>query len=348
VTSTQAERAAASAVYWAQPSRRDDDMILGVFKGMSAGEVAEAREILATGALDYLTDQELLDVMVGLASKVLVQVERKTITATDVTVELDASLGSFSGYLATFARDASGDTITPQALEQTVRDFTEGRRRWLLTDGHSDSAADVVAEVDTAQLDSVGLFITAKWLSSDRAQALRQMTLDGSHLGLSIDYSADSQPDGLGGRVLTRVDVYGGAITNKPMNGQAIITEGKDARGRTVALGAPIVGLYDDLQARHRADPELERKARVVAASWVSPTLAKSIGTEMAYSMVMGAAEAKAHRELQGDPERAAAAAKRDRANEYSYGLQRSMARLAVDGCGVCWSCQIGGGCIHA
>jgi len=324
VTSTQAERAAASALYWARPARRDDESIRGAVAHLSGDELAETRAILASGTLDGLSDDALIGLMVGLSVKVLDGLEHKSLaslTATDVTAPTDAALGAFSGYLAAFARDTVGDTIAPAALTQTVADFQAGRRRWLLTDTHSDSAADVVAEVDTARVDSVGLFITAKWLGSDRAQALRQMVLDGASLGLSIDYTADYRPDGQGGRLLTRVDVYGGAITPKPMNGLAVITEGK-AAGRVYAT--PIVDLYADVQAR-RADPDrarLARMAEVVAASWVSPDLARQIGIETAYNMVMGAAEAKAARQVEPDPARQ----RWERQNEYSSNLAAWMA----------------------
>jgi hypothetical protein len=305
--------------------RGDDAAAASVVAGMSPGELAEARDVYQVAgvaeALYELPEAELQGRMVGLAAKSRVPpgLERKTLTATDVTVETGSDLGSFSGYLATFSRDAGGDTIAPQALEQTVRDFNEGRRRWLITDTHSDSASDVVAEVDSAELDSVGLRITAKWLGSDRAQALRQMVLDGAALGLSIDYAAEARPDGAGGRLLTLVSVCGGAITNKPMNGQAIITEGKTAAGRAVALAAPVVDLYADVQARH-ADPDrdrLRRMAEVVAASWVSPALAKSIGTRAAYTLVMDAAERAAARQVERDPERE----RWEADNAYSYAM---------------------------
>jgi hypothetical protein len=325
---SQSERAAAAALYWSKPARRDPDAVRGAVAGMGDAELAEVRAILAGGTLNALSDEALIERMVGLAVKVVDGLEHKSLTATDVTVETDASLGVFSGYLAAFARDAVGDTITPDGLDGTVRDFQAGLRRWLLTDGHSDQAGDVVAEVDTAQLDEVGLFITAKWMGSDRAQQLRQLVLDGAKLGLSIDWDGAYRPDGQGGRLLTRVDVYGGAITPKPMNGRAIITEGKTARGGTVALAVPIVDVYAQAQAQHR-DPDRARlrlMAEVVAASWVSPGLAKSIGTEMAYRMVMGAAEAKAHRELEGDPERTRARQRWERANEYSSNLAAWMA----------------------
>jgi hypothetical protein len=261
-----------------------------VVAGMTASALAEARGVWEVpgvpDALYELPQAELQARMIGLAGKSrapLVLERKTTLTARDVTTETGSDLGQFSGYLASFARDSGGDTITPQALEQTVADFKAGRRRWLITDTHSDSAFDAVAEVVDAQLDSVGLRITAKWLSNDRAQALRQMVLDGARLGLSIDYTAKAQPDGAGGRLLTQVEVYGGAITNKPMNGQAVIVEGKDALRGTVALAAPIVELYQDLQNR-RADPDADlrrRMAEVVNASWCSPELVNSIASRL-------------------------------------------------------------------
>jgi hypothetical protein len=327
VSSAAAERGLYAMTYWLKDG--DPVRAASVVAGMTASVLAEARDVYQTPGvpetLYSLPESELQARMIGLAgkSRVPLCLERKTLTDTDVTVETGSDLGEFSGYLATFARDAGGDTITPQALQQTVADFQAGRRRWQITDTHSDSAIDAVAEVVDAQLDSIGLRITAKWLSNDRAQALRQMVLDGARLGLSIDYTAKAQPDGAGGRLLTQVEVYGGAITNKPMNGQAVIVEGKDALRGTVALAAPIVELYQDLQNR-RADPDADlrrRMAEVVNASWCSPELVNSIGIKAAYDLVMDAARSSAARQVPRDPERE----RWEAANRYSSDLAEWM-----------------------
>jgi hypothetical protein len=260
VSTAEAERALYALAYWLKDG--DPVRVASVVVGMPASVVAEARDVYQTPgvpeALYELPQAELQRRMLGLAGKSCVPLglERKSITATDVTVETGSDLGSFSGYLAVYARDSGGDTITPQALQQTVADFQAGRRRWLLTDGHSDQAGDVVAEVDTAELDSIGLRVTAQWLSSDRAQMLRQMVLDGARLGLSIDYTAEARPDGLGGRLLEQVQVYGGAVTPRPMNGLAVILEGKDARGAPGVVAGGVGALADLAQLEQWARAE--------------------------------------------------------------------------------------------
>jgi hypothetical protein len=70
--------------------------------------------------------------------------------------------GSFSGYLASFAKDHEGDTITgPAAVADSVKAVNDGAIQWTLTDSHSDLASDVVAAVTSAVVDSRGVRIQA-------------------------------------------------------------------------------------------------------------------------------------------------------------------------------------------
>jgi hypothetical protein len=132
-----------------------------------------------------------------------------------------ANAGSFVEYLAARARDLGGDVIEPSAVAETLADFRAGRIRWLLTDAHSPTASDVVAVVDSAAPDSRGLCIEGRWTSTEAAQRLRGMARSGTPLGLSIDYLVrESRPDGAGGRVLTDIQIVGGAVTPSPMNPQ--------------------------------------------------------------------------------------------------------------------------------
>jgi hypothetical protein len=159
-----------------------------------------------------------------------------------------------------------------------------------------------------------------------------------------------------GGRC-TRVAVFGGAITPRPANGLATIIEGKLAT--VISQGAPVVRQWAPVvtveeaiaQGAARRDPDRDRLRRMAkaleAAGWPPPELVAQIGLETAHGMLEHAAAAKAMRQAAHDPARAAAAAKRDRDNAYAYGLQDAMARLERDGCGVCWSCQLGQGCVR-
>ncbi len=340
MTNSQAERTVASMLYWAQESRRDEEMVARCLKGMSKQERAEVVAILESGELDALTDSQLLERMVGLASKVL-EVEHKSVTAVDT--------GTFSGYLAVVGnRDDQGDTIAPGALDATVAHFKAGGRQWFLTDAHSEKASDVVAEILDAHVDSTGLRVAGRWMDTPAGQALRQMARGGAKLGLSIDYATVRyHPDGQGGRTLTEVAVFGGAVTPKPANGLAFITESKSG-----TLAQVVTVAQEIAEGAARRDPDRERLARmakvVEAAGFPSPHLVGVIGVEAAYEMTMGVAQRKAAREVAADPERAAAAAKRDRDNAHSYGMAEAMVRLQAQGCGVCWSCQAGGRCVHA
>lgn len=364
------ERVLYGLTFWLK--RQDVAAVAGLLRGLSEEERAEIRATMdLPGVLETLydlDDETLASRMLALGGKTILPVPVAPQRETKVPVLAgksvmapappDTDVGSFSGYLAVVGnRDGQGDTLLQGSLDETLDDFRAGGRRWLLTDGHSETASDVVAEVTDAGLDGYGLKVFGRWMPTSRAQELRAMVRAGARLGLSIDYLIDQYgPDGAGGRALHQVTVVGGAVTPHPANGLAVMVEGKGAAGSmhpayAVAGAARVVTVEQEIElGRRRRDPDrdrLRRMAKVVAASWVSPELAASIGTEMAYDMVMGAARAKALRQVRGDPERARAQARRDQANAYSDGLAESMARLARDGCGVCWRCQARAGCIH-
>jgi hypothetical protein len=137
---------------------------------------------------------------------------------------------------------------------------------------------------------------------------------------LSIDYfPTRSRPDGKGGRLLDEVLIVGGAVTPKPMNPGAIITEGKSGPW------APVVDVYADAQAQaERNNPERKAEDRLLAAvSWPPPGL---FDRETSLALIRGAAEAKARREIEGDYERERVRARRDQANRYSSDLAEWMA----------------------
>jgi HK97 family phage prohead protease len=245
---------------------------------------------------------------------------------TTLAVEAPPDTGTFSGYLAAFGRDLSGDTITgPGAVAETVAAVNRGAIIWHLTDAHSSRASDIVATVTGATTDEHGVKITARWGPTARAQELRQMVKAGHALGLSIDYLVDDwAPDGRGGRHLNQVTIVGGAITPQPMNPGASIVESKTG----APPAAPIVGLYDDIQrqAEHNDPQRLAEDRLLAAASWPPPGM---FDRETRLALIRRTAEAKAHRELEGDPARARAQARRDRENEYSNNLRTSMAQGA-------------------
>ena len=126
------------------------------------------------------------------------------------------------------------------------------------------------------------------------------------------------------------ITVVGGVITPKPMNSLATITESK------YAAAVPVVDVYADAQARH-ADPQRDAEDRLLeAASWPP----QSWPRDLRLDLIRGAAEAKARRELKGDPERAREQARWAADNAYSNGLRASMARgHDRAGCG-CQRCR--------
>lgn len=229
--------------------------------------------------------------------------------------------GTLSGYLAAVGnKDLQGDTIEPGALDDTLADFRAGRLQWFLTDAHSEKASDTVAEVTGATVDSRGLRIAGRWMATETAQRLRGMVRRGVRLGLSIDYlPVKWRPDPSGGRFLSKVSVYGGAVTPKPANPMAYITEGKG-----MEAWAPVIEWGTDAQAQaERNDPQRLAEDRLLAAaSW--PPRHFDRATRLA--LIQGAAEAKAHREDEGDPVRERAQRRRDFDNRYCLDLAAWMA----------------------
>ncbi len=229
--------------------------------------------------------------------------------------------GTFSGYLAGFGRDHGGDTITgPAAVADSVEAVNEGRIVWHLTDGHSPEASAIVATVTSAGIDSRGVRVQGVWAPTQAAQNLRQMVKNGQQLGLSIDYyPVDERPDGQGGRYLDRITIVGGAITPRPMNSSAVITEGK------FAASVPVVGLYDDAQARH-ADPGRDRERRedelLAAVDWPPRGLSRDIRLQL----LNGAAAAKAARAAGEDDAGRRERERWERDNRYSSDLAAWMA----------------------
>ena len=225
--------------------------------------------------------------------------------------------GTFTGYLAGFGRDHSGDQIMGSAaVADTVAEVNAGRIVWHITDSHSERASDVVATVTAAAADQHGVKISANWAPTETAQRLRDMTRAGHQLGLSIDYLVDAaRPDGTGGRYLDRITIIGGAVTPKPMNAAAVITEGK------AAPWAPVADLFGDVQARH-ADPQRLADDRMLAASSWPP---RHWDRETRLALIRGAAEAKAARTMPDDGA-AARRARWERENARDHDLSAWMA----------------------
>jgi hypothetical protein len=128
-----------------------------------------------------------------------------------------------------------------------------------------------------AAVDHHGLRVEAAWMPTERAQALRAMVRSGAKLGLSIDYFPDvARPHGAGGRFLDKVTVVGGAVTPKPMNAAATITEGKHAVGGFAQVLTVAEATAQESARRERESPQTpdggrDACCRVLAAAVVRP-----------------------------------------------------------------------------
>lgn len=250
--------------------------------------------------------------------KIMADMQAKSVAAVAAPPFTDT--GSFSGYLAAFGRDLGGDTLAPGSMDDSAAALNAGRIQWHLTDAHSDRASDVVASITAAAIDHHGLRIHGQWAPTERAQALRQMVKNGHQLGLSIDYyAASSRPDGNGGRILEKVVIVGGAVTPKPMNPRAVITEGKSGPW------APVVAWCSDAHLESgRRDPEREAEDRILAAaSWPPPGM---FDREISLALIRDFAVAKSRRELADDSHAREMRARRDRDNQYSADITEWLA----------------------
>lgn len=251
----------------------------------------------------------------GPRERKILNVEQKAATA------VATDTGTFTGYLAAFGRDHSGDTIMgPSAVADTVAAVNQGDLVWHLTDSHSQFASDVVATVLYAAVDHRGVQVVAKWAPTERAQQLRAMTRDGHRLGLSIDYLPDRErPDGQGGRYLDRVSVFGGAVTPHPMNSACFISESK-----TGSVARVVTVSQEVAEAAGRNNPERQQEDALLAAvSWPPPGL---FDRETSLALVRGVAASKAVREQSADYEAARVRARRDQDQAYSSNLAEWMA----------------------
>jgi hypothetical protein len=310
-------------------------------KRMPAGLAKE----LPPGTLVPFTPEPLSVLEYNSAARVehkVLATEAKSVATITAVSQTSTGDGSFSGYLAAYGRDHMGDTIQPGAMDETASALNSGAIQWHLTDAHSDLASDVVATVTAAAVDQRGLRIEGRWMPTERAQALRKMVRNGARLGLSIDYLVDaSRPDGKGGRLLDLITVVGGAVTPKPMNAAAMITEGK------AGASVPVVDWCADVQARsERNDPQRLAEDRLLAACDWPP---RHWDRDTRLSIIRSSAEAKARREFQSDPQRESERVRQRRQeqnNRYSDGLRAWMeAAKAAGRCGSCGQCGYGGRC---
>jgi HK97 family phage prohead protease len=335
------ERAAVSALYWAQPCRRSETAVRGSLAGLSDAERLQVCGILAGGELDRLSDDELLGRMHELATKAH-PIEDKIIhgeAKTTMLAEPTTDVGWFEGIAnVTGVRDRQGDLSVPGAFTRTVDDLNAGRVAWTITRQHSGDPFDVVGHVVAAKETAEGLWIRAAWTPDAIAQQFRSAVASGVRLGLSITYvPRGARSDAQGGRLLSDIDVTSIAITNDPASPGSYIRAGKGVpamAGLAAAFDRVVTTKQEIAEGSARRERESSQRraedAMLAAASWPPPHFPR----ETRLALIRAGAESKARRELAGDPARARAQARRDCDNTYSNVLARTMARLERERCG--------------
>lgn len=151
--------------------------------------------------------------------------ERKTLLLEKAAVNDD---GEFSGYANVFnVVDRGGDRVLPGAFAKDLKRFlAEGFIAW----GHN--WAEMVAMPTSAKEDEYGLFLGARFHSTERAQEARTITQEriaaGLSMGLSIGYDVlDSEhvtEKGTRIRNLRELFVYETSLVAVPMNQLSTVT----------------------------------------------------------------------------------------------------------------------------
>jgi HK97 family phage prohead protease len=154
-------------------------------------------------------------------------VERKTLA---VAWKAAATGGSLNGYASTFHNvDRGGDVVVPGAFTDAITEIKASGIP-LLADHHA-STADVLGTIYDAEEDSTGLRISARFASTQRAQDVRQLLVEGHLSKLSIGYEtlAESFEDRDGHRVrlLERIKLWETSVVVFPMNNEAVVTSVK-------------------------------------------------------------------------------------------------------------------------
>lgn len=134
--------------------------------------------------------------------------------------------GELEGYISVFhSEDLSGDIVQPGAFKKTFNDWKGARNPLPLILDHDLTAEGVIGRVTDASEDGFGAKIRARFLTSAKAQDVRQKMLELGGSGMSFTYvpirSRMGMKGGLPVRYLDEVKVVEATVTWTPLHQSA-------------------------------------------------------------------------------------------------------------------------------
>jgi HK97 family phage prohead protease len=145
----------------------------------------------------------------------------------------ESGTGYLEGYGSVTGNiDRDGEIIAPGAFKSSVEAFV---RDGFVPVGH-DWGGLPVATIEDAREDEKGLWVKARFHSTDEAQAARTIVAErlarGKSVGLSIGFRVvDSERDDEGRRVIKSAELYEVSIVTVPANPLAMVTGAKGGIG---------------------------------------------------------------------------------------------------------------------
>jgi len=137
-----------------------------------------------------------------------------------------SAAGELDGYGVFFNNvDLGDDVALPGSCRKTLADRESSGIPWPLIADHELNTAGMIGSVSKAHEDGQGVRARARFASTQKAQDIRTLALEGHPLGMSITYEAlqhyPGQKDGRAVRFLKELRLHEFTVTPFPMNPKA-------------------------------------------------------------------------------------------------------------------------------
>jgi HK97 family phage prohead protease len=149
--------------------------------------------------------------------------ERKRLLAPVEWKATSADPGMLEGHVSVFGNvDLEGDVVVPGAFKKTLADWARSKQRIPLLVDHKMSTDGVIGSLDSAEEDAVGLSVSARFSSIQKAQDIRTLLREQHINGLSFTYEPIRARPGMKGgervRFLEELRLFEATVTPFPMN----------------------------------------------------------------------------------------------------------------------------------
>lgn len=146
--------------------------------------------------------------------------------------------GTISGYFSVFGNvDRANEIVVKGAFAQTIPEFLKSG---YIAVNHDWGAVPVAMPLQAYE-DEIGLFVTAEFHSTPKAQEIRQTVQERIEKGLDVKCSigyqvkeADYNTDGV--RLLKSIELFEASIVNTPANPRAALTGVKSLLANDMTL----------------------------------------------------------------------------------------------------------------